>query len=128
MPVVAGLAQRPEPVPGAGVGDSAVDEGAPGFGVVVGHCGWSAAEGAEAVFAQVGAASVLPVGAVAALGGGSSALVAVAALLGPAVGAGSRWDGASAGGADAGRTGGNDLVLLLLGRGFAGWRQDGLHV
>lgn len=50
MAVVAGLAECAEPVPGVGVGYSAVDELAAGFGVMVGHCGWSVASGAEAVF------------------------------------------------------------------------------
>lgn len=81
---MATFTQGPESVPGVGVGYPAGDEGAPGFGVVVGHCGWSFAFGAESVFAEVGGAVLLPVPVVAAFGGGSSAVVAVAALFGSA--------------------------------------------
>jgi hypothetical protein len=88
VPVVAGLAQWPETVPGVGVGYSAIDEGSAVSGVVVGLCGQSVAEVAEAAFAEERRAVLLPVEAVAALGGGSSALVVVASLFPQAVRAG----------------------------------------
>ena len=82
--VVAGLAERSEPVPGVEVGCSGDNEFAPGTRVVVGHCGWSVALLAEPLFGEVVAAGLLPLVAVAALGGGSSAPVALAPLFGPA--------------------------------------------
>lgn len=101
MSVVAGLAERSESMPGVRVGYSAGDEGASGFGVVVGHCGRLPALHAESMFARVGGAVPLPVAAVAAFGGGASGLVGLAALVASTGRARSGGDGASAARADA---------------------------
>lgn len=126
MPVVARLTQRSEPVPGVGVGYSAVNELAAGFGVVVGHCGWSTALDAEAVLGEVVPAGRLPAVSVAALSGGSSAAVADTSLFGAAVGARPWLDGAAAGGADAGGPCGHELVVLVLGAGSDRPNSEGL--